>query len=234
MNKTLGEKITAARISSGLSQNDVADFISKKGLSVTNQKVSKWETNYTIPNAYQFLALCEALNISDVLGTFGDTSISSPLSKLNEEGKKKVDEFIKILIATGMFNNETAPNKVVTLRNLPLYDLAVSAGTGKYLDSDTCVMVEVGSDVPMAANFGVRISGDSMEPRFVDGQIVWVHQQPLLNDGEIGIFSFENNSYCKKLSIEEDSITLISLNPNYPPIEIPKNTDLKCFGKVVG
>ena len=153
---------------------------------------------------------------------------------MNEEGKKKVDEFVKILIASGMFNNETEPSKIVSLRNLPLYDLAVSAGTGKYLDSDTCIMVEVGSDVPISANFGVRISGNSMEPRFVDGQIVWVHQQPLLNDGEIGIFAFEDNSYCKKLSITDDGVKLISLNPKYPPIEIPKNADLKCFGKVVG
>ena len=34
--------------------------------------------------------------------------------------------------------------------------------------------------MPEAANFGVRVAGDSMEPRFHSGQTVWVHQQPTL------------------------------------------------------
>ncbi len=133
-----------------------------------------------------------------------------------------------------MYSNVVKEEKLIYMRNLPLYDLPVSAGTGKYLDESTCEMVEAGSDVSMEADFGVRISGDSMEPRFVDGQIVWVHQQDLLEDGEIGIFSFENNSYCKKISLEDDGVKLISLNPKYKAIEIPKNGELHCFGRVVG
>lgn len=234
MKKTLGEKITARREALGLSQCDVAKYIQYRGISVTNQKISKWETNYTVPNAYQFLALCEALNVNDVLGTFGDIKIHSPLCNLNEEGKKKVDEYITLLLASGMFNNEIKKEKIVHIRNLPLYDLPVSAGTGKYLDESTCEMVIACDDVPRDADFGVRISGDSMEPRFVDGQIVWVSKQVYIEDGEIGIFSFEGNSYCKKISLDDDEIKLISLNPKYKPIAIPKNSDLHCFGKVVG
>lgn len=234
MKRTLGEKITARREALGLSQYEVAEHIKRKGIPVTNQKISKWETNYTTPNAHQFLALCEALKVSDVLGTFGDKSIETPLSQLNAEGKKKVEEYITVLTASGMYSNVVKEEKVMYMRKLPLYDLPVSAGTGKYLDESTCEIVEVGSDVPMEADFGVRISGDSMEPRFVDGQIVWIHQQDLLEDGEIGVFSFEGNSYCKKISLEDHGVKLISLNPKYDPIHIPKHGDLHCFGKVVG
>ena len=35
-------------------------------------------------------------------------------------------------------------------------------------------MVEVGREVPDGANFGVRVAGDSMEPQFHDGQVIWV------------------------------------------------------------
>ncbi|MBE6060563.1 MULTISPECIES: XRE family transcriptional regulator [unclassified Clostridium] len=233
MKKTLGEKITAAREAIGLSQYEVAEFIKNKGIDVTNQKVSKWETNYTTPNAYQFLALCEALKVSDVLGTFGDCSVDSPLSNLNQEGKNKVEEYITLLIASGMYSNEVKEEKVIYMRKLPLYDLPVSAGTGKYLDDNSCEIIEVGSDVPMEADFGVRISGDSMEPRFVDGQIVWIHKQDILEDGEIGVFAFENNSYCKKISICRDGIKLISLNEKYAPISVPRGVEFHCFGKVV-
>lgn len=234
MIKNLGEKITARREALGLSQQQVAEYIQNKGISVTNQKISKWETNYTIPNAYQFLALCEALKVSDVMGTFGDNNSESPLSKLNLEGKKKVEEYITLLINSGMFTDKVKEEKVVYMRKLPLYDLPVSAGTGKYLDESTCEMVPVGTEVSMEADFGVRISGDSMEPRFIDGQIVWIHQQDLLEDGDIGVFSYEGNGYCKKISIEDTGINLISLNPHYKPIKISKNDELHCFGKVVG
>lgn len=234
MKKSLGEKITARREALGLSQQQVAEYIQRKGIPVTNQKISKWETNYTTPNAYQFLALCEALNVSDVISTFGDTTTTTPLSKLNSDGQKKVEEYITILVNSGMFTNEVKEEKVIYMRNLPLYDLPVSAGTGKYLDESTCEMVQVGSEVSMEADFGVRISGDSMEPRFVDGQIVWIHKQDLLEDGEIGIFSFEGNSYCKKISLDDTGVKLISLNSKYEPIKIPKNGELHCFGKVVG
>lgn len=234
MKKSLGEKITARREALGLSQQQVAEYIQSKGISVTNQKISKWETNYTTPNAYQFLALCEALNVNDVLGTFGDINTVTPLSKLNSEGQKKVEEYISILISSGMFTNEVKEEKVMYLRKLPLYDLPVSAGTGKYLDESACEMVDVGSEVSMEAHFGVRISGDSMEPRFVDGQIVWIHKQDLLEDGEIGIFFYEGNAYCKKISLDDSGVNLISLNPKYKPIKVPKNGELHCFGRVVG
>ena len=38
----------------------------------------------------------------------------------------------------------------------------------------------------------------TMEPQFVNGQTVWVHSQERLNVGEIGIFLYEGQAYCKK------------------------------------
>ena len=35
----------------------------------------------------------------------------------------------------------------------------------------------MGNEVPETADFGVTISGNSIEPRFIDGQTVWVHEQ---------------------------------------------------------
>lgn len=72
-----------------------------------------------------------------------------------------------------------------------------------------------------------------MEPEYIDGQIVLVHQQDVLNDGEIGIFGYDNNAYCKKLSLSTAGTKLISLNSEYSPIEVPKNGVLHVFGKVL-
>lgn len=92
----------------------------------------------------------------------------------------------------------------------------------------------MGAEVPETADFGIRISGDSMEPRFINGQIVWVEQTKQLNNGDIGIFFLDGNAYCKKLQESADSTSLISLNTKYAPIVISETSSFYTFGRVVG
>ena len=121
-----------------------------------------------------------------------------------------------------------------TARVLPLYHLAVSAGTGELLDGSDYDTVEVGEEVSPEADFGVRIAGDSMEPRFVHGQIVWVKRQETLRPGEIGIFLYNGAGYCKRLERRSGRVELISLNSAYPPIRVGPADELRVFGRVVG
>lgn len=115
-------------------------------------------------------------------------------------------------------------------RRLRLYDIHVSAGLGNYLEADAYGMIEVESTVPNTADYAVRVSGSSMIPRFVDQQIIFIHEQPTLDEGEIGIFSLNNEAYVKKLG----SGCLVSLNSAYDPIPIREHDDFRVFGKVVG
>ena len=115
-------------------------------------------------------------------------------------------------------------------RLLRLYSTPVSAGRGNFLEDGGYEMIEVESTVPGAADYAVRISGDSMMPRFVDKQIVFVHEQSTLEQGEIGIFCLNGEAYVKKLG----QGCLISLNGAYGPIEIGESDELRVLGKVVG
>ena len=54
-----------------------------------------------------------------------------------------------------------------------------------------------------------------------------------LNDGEIGIFYYNGNAYCKKLLCNKKGTYLISLNDKYEPIEIAEGETFKTFGRVV-
>ena len=119
-------------------------------------------------------------------------------------------------------------------RVLPLYRLAVSAGTGEFLDGEGYDAVEVGEEVSPLADFGVRIAGDSMEPRFVHGQIVWVRRQETLRPGEIGVFLYNGAGYCKRLERRGGRVELVSLNSAYPPIRVGPADELRVFGRVVG
>ena len=87
---------------------------------------------------------------------------------------------------------------------------------------------------PEDTTFGVRISGDSMEPEFHDGQTAWVLQQESVANGEIGIFSLNGEAYIKKLQNDKGGIFLISLNEKHAPIKVGENDRLDIFGKVLG
>ena len=97
-------------------------------------------------------------------------------------------------------------------RKFNLFDLPVSAGTGQFLDSDRFSEIEVGDEVAANADFGVRVAGDSMEPLYLDGQIIWIHKQDTLEEGEIGIFFLDGEAYVKKYHQTDSGIQLISLN----------------------
>ena len=229
MHKSIGEILTECRKSCGINQSELAKMLCSEGIEVTNQAISKWENGNTLPNAKQFLAICRVLGIEDIAGQFSGTG-GGLLSGLDKLGRKKAMEYIELLKSSGMYSVRPEP---VRLRTLPLYSLAVSAGTGQFLDSEDYEMTEVGPEVSDSANFGVRVAGDSMEPEFHDGQIVWVSQQRDLMTGEIGIFLYDSCAYLKQLVAVGDHLALHSLNPAYPDIVISPELPLRVLGKVV-
>ena len=89
---------------------------------------------------------------------------------------------------------------------MPVSNLAVSAGTSEFLNEGNFEMVSFPEkSVPKGADFGVRVSGDSMEPVYQDGQIVWGEECETLAVGEVGIFVYDGDGYLKVYSEQEPS-----------------------------
>lgn len=231
--RSLGEIIAKHRKKIGLSQVDISKMLGTYGISITNKAVSTWEKDVAEPSSSVLLILCKILKITDIYGDRYGENPDNPLASLNDEGKAKALEYIELLKKSGMYEPVQA-TIIPFRRNIRLFDIPASAGTGSFLDSDDFTMLEVGEEVPADADFGIRISGDSMEPQFINGQIVWIHQQETLSDGEIGIFFLDGDAYCKKLKDDTDGLFLVSLNKKYAPIPIKTETNFKVFGKVVG
>ena len=86
--------------------------------------------------------------------------------------------------------------------------------------------------------FGLKIHGDSMEPRMFEGDVVIVRQQDDAESGDIVIAMVNgNDATCKRLLKYESGISLISLNQKYEPMMFT-NDDIaekpvKIIGKVV-
>ena len=119
----------------------------------------------------------------------------------------------------------------VTKRSIPLYDLPVSAGIGEYLDGDATETVTVSvTDSTAGADFALRISGNSMEPKYHDGDVLLVQNAEGVEVGESGIFVLDGAGYFKVYGGD----CLISLNPEYGRIMLKDFENVSCIGKVLG
>ena len=116
-------------------------------------------------------------------------------------------------------------------RKISLYDLPVSAGTGVYLTDTESVEINI-PDTPETADapFALRIKGNSMEPKYRDGDVLLVEETDSVEYGELGIFILDGDGYFKKFGGDR----LISLNPAYEPILLKNFEEIVCCGRVVG
>lgn len=64
--------------------------------------------------------------------------------------------------------------------------------------------------------FALKITGKSMEPKFSEGDVVIVRQQPDVDNGDIAIILINGNAATvKKIKKSPEGITLIPLNPAF-------------------
>ena len=114
--------------------------------------------------------------------------------------------------------------------DIPLPDIPASAGTGMYLDSDYAEIIRVlATDEAVKADYAIRVSGDSMEPRYYNGDILAVSEQTTVDPGEVGVFVYNGERYVKQFGGNR----LISINPDYQDIFIEDTDSFFCQGKVI-
>ena len=65
-------------------------------------------------------------------------------------------------------------------------------------------------------HFGLQIKGDSMEPKFSDGDVIIVRKQSNVDSGDIAVVLVNgNDATIKKIKKRPDGIMLIPTNPAY-------------------
>lgn len=98
---------------------------------------------------------------------------------------------------------------------------------------------EISEDLAKTGDFfALKIKGNSMEPRIVDGDVVIVKQQEDAENGDTVIALVNgDDAVCKRLRKYRDGLELISNNPAYAPMFFDKETietkPVRIIGKVV-
>lgn len=129
------------------------------------------------------------------------------------------------------FGSERASTSDFSRKTVLLYDLPASAGPGVYLDDSIAEEISIPSnEKTLSTDYALRISGNSMEPKYRDGDILLVEDAESVEIGELGIFILDGSGYFKKFGGDR----LISLNPEYGDILLRNYAEAVCCGRVVG
>lgn len=151
---------------------------------------------------------------------------------LDPYGKEAVDGVLDVewrrCTAEDAQREQTATEEKVIRYSVPGYSLPMSAGTGQEAGEEYPENYTLVKEPPRGTSFIARISGDSMEPTYHDGDLVFVHSTEEIPEGKIGAFHMDGQQWVKELG---DGV-LISHNAAYPPR--PMTEDIRCQGLVLG
>lgn len=235
-------RIKEARERAGLSQKQLAE-----SLNIKPNTFSGYETGAHDPKSNILLSIAKKCNttVDFLLGLTDNPNVSNELNNyINEEEKKYLYKYnqldlygkntVNAVINKELERIQDMQNKInnqaekTAYRKTAYYDMPVCAGTGNPLDYENLSSIYIAEEIPPLTDYVLRISGNSMEPTFYDGDYIYVQKKDSLNFGDIGIFIIDGSVYLKEYAREG----LISHNSDYPVIHGDEN--IRCLGKVLG
>lgn len=92
----------------------------------------------------------------------------------------------------------------------------IACGTPILAEENVEAYDEVPSD--WHADFTLLCQGDSMEPKIKDGDVVAIHSQPMVENGEIAAVLIDGEATLKRVFLFDDHIELRAENPTFPTI----------------
>lgn len=207
---TYSERIRELRILHEMSQQDLADR-----LDVNKVTISQYERGVRKPDLNVLTALCDIFNVSSdyLLG--------------------KDDVTIRIVGKEGLERLVSARTKRIPVLG------RVAAGVPIDAIEDVLDWEEIPEAMAATGEFfGLRVKGDSMQPRIAEGDVVIVRSQPDAESGDVVIVQVNGDTAtCKRLMKHETGISLISFNPMYEPINFTneeiERLSVTIIGKVV-
>ena len=113
----------------------------------------------------------------------------------------------------------------ITTHELPVLG-EIACGVPKFANEDRGSYVDAGTDVK--ADFCLKAKGDSMiNARIHDGDVVFIRQQPEVENGEIAAVAVDDEATLKRFYRDEETgtITLVSENPTYAPMVFTKDSE---------
>lgn len=174
------------------------------------------------------------------------SSISTYLSGEYEPKQRNLHKIADVLgVDPGWLMGLDVPMEPSTQSGTPAYVLPVhrkrvpllgtiAAGVPIFADEDH--ETYVAADHDLECDFALKVAGDSMiNARIQDGDIVFLREQPDVDDGEIAAVIIDDSATLKRVYHTRDGVTLVAENPKYAPMTFTQhNSDsVRILGKVI-
>ena len=242
--------------------NNLSFYMERKGvdrntlcadLDLKYTTVRDWLKGITYPRIGKIELLANYFNInkSDLIENKNSTAqpsdslleeITNTARKLNTDNKKIVLRMSEDLLNEQEKRRKAKINEVSEA--ISLYQVEVVSETAAacgfnygfgYEDTDI-ETIEV-DEKPPHHDIATKVSGDSMQPVYQDGDILYLVDKGLTTyNGDLAVIAYGDRSYFKKIYTENGRLRLVSLNDKYediildfPPAE---DTHIKIFSVV--
>lgn len=230
---SFGSRLKERRESLNITQPQLAEM-----LGVSKGAIGNWETDVNSPRATLLY------DLFDILHCDANYLFQDEMRDLKYKDKATPEEFENIIkkyrnldahgreLVDLVLDKEheryitSISKKPAALRMYTYMQKIAAAGNGFYFDDIPTETIE--APYVEGADFIIGVSGDSMEPTYSDGDLVYVEKRQILNTGDIGIFMINNECFIKEVA--EDGLR--SHNPKYKTI--PGSDSIQCIGKVLG
>ena len=252
----IGENIKQYRLQNGWTQQELGAKI-----GISKNAIGNYEKGFRSPKKDTMFDLANAFNISiddlfppvqkNVLESTNPLpgasdlltqQITDKVVQLTTHNKKIVLRTSEELLESQKNEEETKINEVSEVINL--YQVEVVSETAAaygfnygfgYDDTDR-ETIEV-DEQPPRYDIATKVSGDSMQPDYQDGDILYLVDKGLTTyNGDLAVIAYGDRSYFKKIYTENGRLRLVSLNDKYediildfPPAE---DTHIKIYAVV--
>ena len=193
-------RLKSLRIKQKVSQTAVA-----KHLGVTRAAYNSWEKGKYIPNKKNLDELALYFNVETTYFE-SEYEIVNKYLQLNEINQKKL-----LTMANELYVSQLYKYKV---------HAKLSAGLGNFYYEDY-EFDTVYFDKDISYDIASWIDGDSMEPKYHSGDVALIKKTGYDFDGLDYAVVYNEETYIKKVFLEENTVRLVSINDNYKDIIAP-------------
>lgn len=130
----------------------------------------------------------------------------------------------------------TIPAGFEPLPEMTTIPLVGSIACGTPITAEENIEARIGIPAAWNADFALTCKGDSMAPRYQDGDVVCIRCQPEVENGEIAAVRIGEEATLKRFYQEGETVTLVPVNPAYTPLVYRGSelSDIQIEGRVVG
>lgn len=193
-------RLKALRTKQKVSQTTVAEH-----LGVTRAAYNSWEKGKYIPNKKNLDELALYFNVETTYFE-SEYEIVNKYLQLNEINQKKLLTMANELYVSQLYKYQVHAK--------------LSAGLGNFYYEDY-EFDTVYFDKDISYDIASWIDGDSMEPKYHSGDVALIKKTGYDFDGLDYAVVYNEETYIKKVFLEENTVRLVSINDNYKDIIAP-------------